>query len=74
MYHFPPDRTRWQDPQRAQAPSPHLVRPAPRVVTSSDPDLQSQFEAILDTVWVAEANWRFDDRLDMALRTPRRIR
>ena len=31
------------------------------------PDLATQFEALLDTVWEAEANWRFDDRLDLAL-------
>jgi hypothetical protein len=29
------------------------------------PDFQSQFEEILDTVWRAEANWTFDDRLDL---------
>jgi hypothetical protein len=31
------------------------------------PDLATQLEALLDAVWVAEANWRFDDRLDLAL-------
>ena len=34
-------------------------------------DLQSQLEAILDTVWKAEADWRFMDRLDMAMRRRR---
>ena len=38
-------------------------------------DLASQFEDILAAVWSAESNWRFDDRLDMAVRqephTPR---
>lgn len=34
-------------------------------------DLHSQLEDILDAVWQAEANWRFDDRLDMALKTRR---
>ena len=34
-------------------------------------DLQSQFEAILDTVWKAEADWRFMDRLDMAMQRRR---
>jgi hypothetical protein len=35
------------------------------------PDLQTQFEEILNTVWRAEANWRLDDRLDMALKIRR---
>ena len=35
------------------------------------PDLPSQYEALLDAVWAAEANWRFDDRLDQALSTRR---
>jgi hypothetical protein len=34
-------------------------------------DLQSQFEAILDSVWKAEADWRFNDRLDMAMQAKR---
>jgi hypothetical protein len=32
------------------------------------PDLGSQFEDLLVTVWASEANWRFDDRLDLAAR------
>jgi hypothetical protein len=39
-------------------------RPAP-------PDLQSQLEELLDSVWDAEANWRLDDRIDLALGTRR---
>lgn len=35
------------------------------------PDLASQLEGLFDAVWTAEANWRFDDRLDLALRAPR---
>ena len=38
------------------------------------PDLQTQLEALLDMVWDSEANWRLDDRIDLALgekRTPR---
>lgn len=31
------------------------------------PDLATQLEGLLDAVWEAEANWRFDDRLDLAL-------
>jgi hypothetical protein len=38
---------------------------------SAGPDLQSQLEAILDAVWKAEADWRFNDRLDMALKAMR---
>jgi hypothetical protein len=30
-------------------------------------DLQTQLEAFLDAVWAAEANWRLDDRIDLAL-------
>ena len=50
-------------PRRSQAPT----MPAP----SAGPDLQSQLEAILDAVWKAEADWRFNDRLDMALKAKR---
>ncbi len=35
--------------------------------TVETPDLATQLEAILDAVWEAEDNWRFDDRLDLAL-------
>lgn len=35
-------------------------------------DLQTQFEDILHTVWVAEADWRLNDRIDMATKTPGR--
>ena len=34
-------------------------------------DLHSQFEDILNAVWGAEENWRFDDRLDLALKARR---
>lgn len=30
-------------------------------------DLATQLEDILSAVWSAESNWRFDDRLDLAL-------
>jgi hypothetical protein len=33
---------------------------------ASIPDLPSQLEWLLDAVWEAEANWRFDDFLDLA--------
>ena len=48
-------------PPKAAAPAV-FGRPSQRL-----PDLQSQLEELLDAVWGAEANWRFDDRLDMAL-------
>jgi len=53
---------------------PHLPYPRrsliPRVpAIASGLDLQSQLDAILDSVWKAEADWRFMDRLDMALKT-----
>ena len=37
-------------------------------------DLHSQLEELLSTVRSAEANWRFDDRLDLATRPDRRDR
>jgi len=35
------------------------------------PDLHTQLEDLLDAVWQAEANWRFDDLLDLAIRIGR---
>jgi hypothetical protein len=49
-------------------------RPLPSTATpSSAPDLHSQLEELLDTVWEGEANWRLDDRIDLSLgeRRPR---
>ena len=34
-------------------------------------DLQTQFEAILHEVWVREAEWRAEDRIDLAVRLHR---
>jgi hypothetical protein len=57
-------------PRRSYAQQP-AVRPrkavAAQLLRGSAPDLQTQFEALLDAVWEAEADWRFNDRLDMAL-------
>ena len=38
------------------------------------PDLRTQWEDLIETVRRSEANWRFDDRLDLALKLqpPRR--
>ena len=53
----------------------HRQRPGPRLPREGDaPDLHSQLEALLDTVWDAEANWRLDDRIDLSLQVPRRHR
>lgn len=38
------------------------------------PDLHTQFEDLLGAVWQAEANWRLDDRLDLAVRSQHRPR
>jgi hypothetical protein len=35
------------------------------------PDVQTQLETLLDQVWRCEAEWRFDDRLDLATRLGR---
>lgn len=50
---------------------PHHRRSyAPNVPASSNSlDLQSQLEALLDSVWKAEADWRFNDRLDLAVKS-----
>jgi hypothetical protein len=32
------------------------------------PDLLTQLEDLLDQVWRSEADWRFNDRLDLALK------
>lgn len=65
MYHFPSDPTRWISPV-TRRPAVAAFRPV--IGDRRVPDLHSQFEALLDAVWAAEANWRFDDRLDQALK------
>ena|SRR4030081_1226059 len=35
------------------------------------PDLQTQLEDLLSAVWALEANWRLDDRIDLAHRLGR---
>jgi hypothetical protein len=32
-------------------------------------DLATQLEDLLHAVWLGEENWRFDDRLELALRS-----
>lgn len=34
--------------------------------------LSEQLEDLLDQVWVCEADWRFDDRVDFSLKVRRR--
>jgi len=51
------------------------VAPIKTAQTIEPADLHSQLEELLAAVWGAEANWRFDDRLDLAVMigvTPRR--
>lgn len=35
------------------------------------PDLPTQYESLLDEVWKCEAEWRLDDRIDMAMKLRR---
>ena len=35
-------------------------------------DLHSQLEELLNMVWSCEKDWRFDDRIDVALKTGKR--
>jgi hypothetical protein len=39
--------------------------------TTDGPDLQTQLESMLDCVWRAEAIWRLEDRVSLALRFER---
>jgi hypothetical protein len=52
----------------------HITPPIEQRLPQVDarvPDLHSQLEALLDAVWAAEENWRFDDRLDLAFKRRR---
>ena len=40
--------------------------PRPQLQPAEVPDTHSQLEEMLGAVWRAEANWRLDDRLDLA--------
>lgn len=68
MYQFPTGPTRWTSPALRH---PAVTAFRPSIGDKRVPDLYSQFEALLDAVWQAEANWRFDDRLDQALKVAR---
>lgn len=41
-------------------------------MSDAAPDLETQLEDLLHAVWLAEANWRVDDRIDLATATRRR--
>lgn len=47
--------------------SPIAHAPALGRIENPD-DLQTQLEALLHQVWLCEAEWRLDDRIDVALR------
>ena len=38
------------------------------ILQSGEADLATQLEAILHSVWQAEADWRLSDRIDLAVR------
>ncbi len=46
-------------------------RPVPHSRRQETPDLHSQLEELLNEVWRCEAEWRFDDRLDLFLNQTR---
>ncbi len=56
-----------------QRPATHpaaLIQPA-IVPSAHSSELHTELEELLSAVWQAEANWRFDDRLDMSLKVKR---
>jgi hypothetical protein len=57
--------------QPAWSPAPRAQAALTYGTPSREPDLHSQLEELLNEVWAAEANWRFDDRLDLALKARR---
>ncbi len=56
---------------------PHLPYPRPAMnppaamPSARSIDLHTHLEELISAVWQAEANWGFDDRLDMSLRINR---
>ena len=57
--------------QRA-TPSPAEKTAAVERFLATEPDLHTQLETLLHQVWECEAEWRLDDRIDLALHQPRR--
>ena len=58
------------NPGPARGPGQNL----PSGETGRVPDIQSQLEGLLDQVWRCEADWRPNDRIDLAVRVTRRAR
>ena len=56
------------NPGSARGPGQNL----PSGETGRVPDIQSQLEGLLDQVWRCEADWRLNDRIDLAVRVTRR--
>ena len=52
-------------------PNLNSPRTRPSIAPVKAPDLQTQLEDLLDSVWESEANWRLDDRIDLALKRRR---
>ncbi len=67
---------RWS-PKKGAESAPGFARPRPWPVERSDEqlgvDLRTQLEDLLSAVWAAEANWRLDDRIDLAVRRWRAV-
>ena len=57
--------------QRA-TPTPAVKTAAVKRFLAPEPDLDTQLETLLHQVWECEAEWRLDDRIDLALHQPRR--
>lgn len=60
--------------ERSNAVIPYLPNQVRRPIPEpggGGADLHSQLEDLLNAVWSSEENWRFDDRLDMALKLRR---
>ena len=47
---------------------PPMAEVPPPGRTETPDDLQTQLEALFHQVWLCEAEWRLDDRIDVALR------
>jgi hypothetical protein len=47
--------------------NPAESTPAVKRFLAAEPDLHTQLETLLHEVWECEAEWRFDDRIDLAL-------
>ena len=57
----------FSEPGRAEGPT----RASGSGETGRSPDLHTQLEALLDQVWRSEADWRLNDRIDLAVRLAR---